>query len=173
MLSSTSRKGKKVVSRGNQVLSDDTVQLLKTQDLGYLRTMIQRTRKQIARLKEEILLSSISEPLDDLPTVNKSLFVPDKISQQEIVASSAFTHSPDYRSDASLQEGKLPVHTFSPHQQKKIKDRWEAKVAALQKREKELRVAESDLENQRAMMNNTVGGANSKGVQFKIRSRKK
>ena len=56
MLSSKSKDGKKIVDRGNPVLSQDAVKLLKTQDSGYLRTMIQKTRKALERLEQEFVL---------------------------------------------------------------------------------------------------------------------
>lgn len=56
MLSSRSKDGKKIVDRGNPVLSQAAVQLLKTQDSGYLRTMIQKTRRALERLEQEFVL---------------------------------------------------------------------------------------------------------------------
>lgn len=56
MSSKTRNGGQKVAERGNQVLSQDAVRLLKTQDAGYLRTMAQRTRRMRERLEQAILL---------------------------------------------------------------------------------------------------------------------
>ena len=56
MLSSRSKQGRKVAERGNPVLSHEAVKLLKTQDSGYLRTMIQRTRRAIEKLEQEFVL---------------------------------------------------------------------------------------------------------------------
>jgi len=56
MLSSKSKDGKKDVDRGNPVLSQDAVKLLKTQDSGYLRTMTQKTRRALERLEQEFVL---------------------------------------------------------------------------------------------------------------------
>lgn len=44
------------MDRGNPVLSPDAVKLLKTQDSGYLRTMIQKTRRALERLEQEFVL---------------------------------------------------------------------------------------------------------------------
>ncbi len=49
-------KGQKVADRGNPVLSHDAVKLLKTQDAGYLKTMVQTTRKARERLEQEYLI---------------------------------------------------------------------------------------------------------------------
>ncbi|KAL8871129.1 MAG: hypothetical protein Q9198_007480 [Flavoplaca austrocitrina] len=57
MLSSTTDKhGRKIQDRGNVSLSQDAVKLLKTQDAGYLRTVIQQTRKTREKLEQEYQL---------------------------------------------------------------------------------------------------------------------
>lgn len=54
MMSARMKDGKKIGDRGNKTLSSDTVKLLKTQDAGYLRTVLQKTRKERERLEMEI-----------------------------------------------------------------------------------------------------------------------
>ena len=56
MLSSKSKNGRKIADRGNAVLSHEAVKLLKTQDSGYLRTMLQQTRRAIEKLEQEFVL---------------------------------------------------------------------------------------------------------------------
>ncbi|KAL8945303.1 MAG: hypothetical protein Q9211_000179 [Gyalolechia sp. 1 TL-2023] len=57
MLSSkTDRYGRKLQDRGNPTLSQDVVKLLKTQDAGYLKTMIQQTRKTREKVEQQYLL---------------------------------------------------------------------------------------------------------------------
>ncbi|MCJ1463789.1 hypothetical protein MMC07_002398 [Pseudocyphellaria aurata] len=51
--SKTHDKGQKVADRGNAALSQDAVKLLKTQDAGYLKTMVQKTRKARERLEQD------------------------------------------------------------------------------------------------------------------------
>ncbi|KAL9007048.1 MAG: hypothetical protein Q9188_000252 [Gyalolechia gomerana] len=58
MLSSkTDRHGRRLQDRGNPTLSQDAVKLLKTQDAGYLRTMIQQTRKTREKVEQQYLLN--------------------------------------------------------------------------------------------------------------------
>ncbi|KAL8629444.1 hypothetical protein Q9189_004835 [Teloschistes chrysophthalmus] len=58
MLSSkTDRYGRKIQDRGNPTLSHDAVKLLKTQDAGYLKTLIQQTQRKRQRTEQEYLLS--------------------------------------------------------------------------------------------------------------------
>lgn len=57
MLSSQSRKGRKLADRQNPVLSQDVVKLLKTQDAGYVNVMLQKTKRARVRLEQEFVLS--------------------------------------------------------------------------------------------------------------------
>ncbi|KAG6243096.1 Small subunit (SSU) processome component [Claviceps purpurea] len=51
--------------RGNKALSVETVRLLKTQDIGYIRTMRQVLVKEIARLEQQVVLTRGLDRLDD------------------------------------------------------------------------------------------------------------
>ena len=54
--SKTHDRGQKLADRGNQVLSQDAVKLLKTQDAGYLKTMAQQTRRAREKLEKAFVL---------------------------------------------------------------------------------------------------------------------
>lgn len=54
--SKTHDRGQKLTDRGNAVLSQNAVKLLKTQDAGFLKTMIQKTRKARERLEQEFTI---------------------------------------------------------------------------------------------------------------------
>ena len=41
--------------RGNKVLSQEAVRLFKTQDLGYVRTMRNKTQKEVDSLKRRVV----------------------------------------------------------------------------------------------------------------------
>ncbi|KAL8705452.1 MAG: hypothetical protein Q9201_001433 [Fulgogasparrea decipioides] len=59
MLSSkTDRYGRKIQDRGNPSLSQDAIKLLKTQDAGYLKTMIQQTRRMREKMEQQYRLLS-------------------------------------------------------------------------------------------------------------------
>lgn len=51
--------------RGNKVLDMDTVRLLKTQDMGYVRTMKQVVAKEVARLEQQLVMTRGLDNLDD------------------------------------------------------------------------------------------------------------
>jgi len=62
MLSSTvDKQGKKIADRGNQALSTEVVKLLKTQDAGYIRTMLQIARKERESLEQKLVLEKEGE----------------------------------------------------------------------------------------------------------------
>lgn len=55
MSARTGSHGAKLGDRGNKAMSQDVVKLLKTQDVGYLRTMGQKVRKERERLEESVM----------------------------------------------------------------------------------------------------------------------
>ena len=61
MKSSVDDKGRKIADRGNVALSTDVVKLLKTQDAGYIRTMLQVTRKEREELEQRLILEEQGE----------------------------------------------------------------------------------------------------------------
>jgi U3 small nucleolar RNA-associated protein 11 len=61
MKSSVDDKGRKIADRGNVALSTDVVKLLKTQDAGYIRTMLQVARKEREELEQRLILEEQGE----------------------------------------------------------------------------------------------------------------
>ena len=62
MMSSTvDKQGRKVADRGNKALSMEVVKLLKTQDAGYIRTMLQMVRKEREELEQMLILEEQGE----------------------------------------------------------------------------------------------------------------
>lgn len=55
MINSQTRNGIHITSRGNAAMENDVVQLLKTQDSGYLRTQINKEKRAIEILKNRIM----------------------------------------------------------------------------------------------------------------------
>lgn len=199
MLSSTvDKQGIKVADRGNKALEMDVVRLLKTQDVGYLRTMLQVVRKQVRELEEKIVVEE-----DGVRTVGgkegdgqHTVFVGDKKEQRKYKPDEWFGTAPRkevniaHDSDDDADEGGAQPKKLSKKQQEKIELVEKEKGLLMQKREKSqekmarelktlkqkeraLAMAEERLDNQRAKMNSTVGGTNKAGVKFKLRERKK
>lgn len=195
MLSSSTKKGRKLADRGNPLLSHEAVQLLKTQDSGYLQTMIQKTRKAIERLEEEFTLKG-----EEIGTLDgekgegrKVVFVADEAEQRDWLDRS----NPEASRDGEPQDEEIDkkevgamrrLNSRKALQKEQAAQRedklWRKRIArdkevkatrltALKARAKELRDAENELELQRAKMSNTVGGVNKAGVKWKVRERRK
>jgi len=194
----------------------DVVKLLKTQDTGYLRTMIQRTRKERERLEEEMRLGEEGKEKELM--VGKAegegkgrhtVFVDEVVQQKGFRPEEWFGtdqdglerayNRPRRRSEvveSAEEEDDDAQHlenakksrsqrAVEAEEQAKKKERAlrrrrqqdqevrRIRLEALRERERELCVAEQELENQRAKMNNAAGGVNKDGIKFKIRERKR
>lgn len=202
MLSSKSKGGRKVQDRGNPVLSHDAVKLLKTQDSGYLQTMLQKTRLARERLEEEFVLKKnqageVAE-VDVLGTGEgkgqKIVYVEDEDAQKswndapkdiQIPPSEDHENEDDMamnepspapplsRKKLAKEDEARKKMALLRKKHRREQDARRTKLAALKVREKDLRDAEHELELQRAKMNNNVGGVTKAGVKWKVRERKR
>lgn len=159
-------------------MSHEAVQLLKTQDAGYLRTMAAKARKDIARLEQSMVLEDDGEVGGEtsilLPgmraAANKTVFVDDLEGQDAAVLGR--TVLPTDVSDDEVEEtdkAKSKLRRLRSRQQAWRQD----KLEALKKREQDLAAAEAALDMERARMANNVGGVNKNGIKFKRRERKR
>ena len=193
MLSTKTVKGIKIGDRGNTALSLDVVKLLKTQDAGYLRTILQQTRKERERLEASLLLDGGSEKGrvkllgQDGEAGRHTLFV-DSVSEQKAIAKASRRVNEESRTESNDEEDDVDAEVDITRAQDSLdgktsmEDAHRVRSAALErlrlleaikKRERELATAEQELDLQRAKMSNSVGGFNKKGVKFKIRERKR
>lgn len=203
MMSSTvDSKGRKVADRGNKALSMDVVKLLKTQDAGYIRTMLQMVRKEREELEQKIVVDEDEARAlkdgDYGKTAKRTVYVGDKDEQEEFNADSWFgeggelpgrSRATEKSEDADEEQLSRPRKLTKKQREAQIQaekekaslmkkreralERAAAHLEALKARERDLVAAEEELEQQRAKMNNTVGGVNKHGVKFKIRERKR
>ena len=194
MLSSHTSKGRRIADRGNPILSQDAVKLLKTQDSSYLKAMIQRTRKKIERLEEDFVLQPPSGnlkagiSLDVRDVSNKILFCEGAAAQHQtrsdlqqtespppapMSARSPLQHRPkstkQFARDRRLRKDKLAWQKAAD----KAKEMRRTQLKALKARKTDLFTAEEELEKQRAKISNSIGGMNRDGIKFKMRERKK
>ncbi|MCJ1311035.1 hypothetical protein MMC25_004705 [Agyrium rufum] len=175
MNSKTRDGGQKVASRENPVLSEDAVKLLKSQDISYIRTLAQKTRKMRISLEQK---STIGIDQDFRPTIEaheqpsglrqRSLR---KVFTDDIVQQSAYGKS-------SLQQGKRSSEDTFAGQKASARRTGVAKntgrlrqssakqILALRDREKELQLVERELDLQRARLNSTVGSVTKAGHRF-------
>jgi U3 small nucleolar RNA-associated protein 11 len=191
-MSSRSKGGVKVANRGNNSLSQDVAKLLKTQDAGYIRTMLQSVRKDRQRMEEQVLLGEeeVTTLKDESRKRKKGkevprhmVFVDAKEEQDEFAPEEWFGvksedldkawNRPRRRSDVkdaeSLQEE--PPEWTEEREQHKAK--LQRELEALKAKEQALQIASEELDTQRAKMNNQLGGVNKNGVRWKVRARKR
>jgi U3 small nucleolar RNA-associated protein 11 len=192
MMSSRAENGVKIGDRGNKVLDHDVVELLKQQDSGYLRTMLQQTRRERERLEQGIQVEgkSVVSVKGGVVEGRKIKFVGSKKEQEAFLAEAEDEwedEDDDEQTDNDEEDEPQPtarkVHNAKDEaqiqQQRLKKKRLHAQevrrnlLDALKEREDVLVQAEQELELQRAKMSNSIGGVNKNGVKFKIRERKR
>ncbi|KAF2196715.1 U3 small nucleolar RNA-associated protein 11 [Delitschia confertaspora ATCC 74209] len=212
MSSKVDSRGVKIADRGNKALSVDVVKLLKTQDVGYIRTMLQVVRKEKKQLEEEVVLDD--EELRALKDGEEgrsgkhTVFVRDKEELMEFRPDEFFGTSEDvldrvwnrprkqnevdtktsddeegeWERVKSKKMSKKQLETKLQREKEerallkkreRIMERRAAHLEALKSKERDLMIAEEELEKQRAKMQGTIGGINKHGVSFKIRERKR
>lgn len=184
--------------RGNKALDIDTVRLLKTQDLGYLRTMRNVVTKEVGELEQKVAIAAAFAGVDadeedeELGGFDSEEDVapPRKAKIQQKSKKIVFAES------VEEMEDKLPepeddededddmdseFEAFDDEKTPEEKrrqanaDRLRRKLRHAKKKLKALTDAETELEMQRSRMAKTatVGGVTKKGKTFKVRERKR
>ncbi|KAK4068791.1 uncharacterized protein Triagg1_7151 [Trichoderma aggressivum f. europaeum] len=172
----------------NKGMDQDTVRLLKTQDLGYVRTMKQVAVKELARLEQQAVLTKGLDQLDeqdDDEDDDDDFDLDDEIDGSSRRRSSAnaprkivFLDNEDER-DEALQAAQ--DETTKREDQDEAFERSEnlgqlkRKLEHSRKKVKALRTAETQLEVQRAKMAKTAtsGGTTRRGKKIMVRKRKR
>nr|POE59088.1 u3 small nucleolar rna-associated protein 11 [Quercus suber] len=187
MVNSSSEGGRKRARRdeGNggqgNGLSHDVVRLMKTQDAGYLRTVLQHARAERKVVEEEVTTQMEIRRQGSMG--KRMVFGEDGVvaTLPETVGKGHmdFDDEDDAFEDLESDEDGLELDDAPKDEtedDKKKRHRLEVdirKLRALKEREEQLSIALRELEDQRARMNGTVGGVNKHGVKFKVRQRKK
>ena len=180
-------------------LSHDAVQLLKTQDAGYLRTTAARTRKEIEKVKEvgmdkagkrgfvastnKVEFDEQGEPVKKRRRVSiqdeSEMDVDEPVNGNTAVVNDE-ENEPDlsatkFKSKKQIERetSRLAQLKADRKRRKRLEELRKAKLEVLKKRQKEILAAANQLELQRARMANVVGGVNKNGVTFKVRERKR
>lgn len=160
-----STNGTLVGDRGGRVLSQDAVRLFKTQDLGYVRTMRNKTSKEVEILEEKVVgLKGEGRHV---------VYVDDEREQLERIETGG-DDSEDDDEDEEVPEEDLATRRLRRLQRKEM-EKTEARLEAAQARLKALADAEEALDLQRMKMakSPSVGGVTKKGIKFKVRERKR
>ncbi|KAF5627456.1 u3 small nucleolar RNA-associated 11 [Fusarium sp. NRRL 52700] len=177
--------------RGNKAMDVETVRLLKTQDIGYIRTMRQVVAKEVARLEEQVVLTrgfdKLDEDEDDEDEGSDSEFdfatAPSRPKQPRKIV---FMDDEEQREETILDlEENDADKTFEGFDDDKKKEEDFERAKALRrlrrqlenarKKLKALTDAEGELEIQRAKMAKTAtsGGTTRKGKKIMVRTRKR
>ncbi|RDA85940.1 hypothetical protein CP532_0813 [Ophiocordyceps camponoti-leonardi (nom. inval.)] len=154
--------------RGNKVLSVETVRLLKTQDMGYIRTMRRVLAKEVSRLEHQIILSrNMSGHGDNEGTASgprKIVFADTEEERSQAIGAAKAQVQP-----GNGDESDHADDTAEPQQT------LEQQLQNARKKLEALTDAEEELDVQRAKMAKTAtsGGETKKGHKIKVRARKR
>lgn len=182
--------GKVEGDRGNKSLDVNAVRLLKTQDIGYVRTMKQVVSKEVTRLEEQIVLTRGLDRLDeededdededfsDFDDIPKSLkkSAPRKITfldteeEREAAVDNA-EEDEDNRDNGETTKDK----EAQEFEREKSLRRLKKQLDLSRKKLKALKDAEGALEEQQAKMAKTAtsGGISRRGKKLMVRARKR
>lgn len=183
----------------------DVVKLLKTQDAGYLQTVLQQTRRAREKIERQVVLMATG--VDARGVSKRKIFGDD--GEEVEVGGKLEEFSDDEDMDLDLDDladlgdldglddldgiggegsgsddgksedeesdtkGLSKEEIRQRRKKRRAQEVLENQLGALKDRERDLSAALSQLEHQRARMNNTVGGTNKEGVKFKVRERKR
>lgn len=184
--------------RGNVALDVDTVRLLKTQDLGYLRTMRNVVAKEVKQLEQTAVITGAfagidpNQPSDDdddfdseddeAPRRSKPQSKPKKIIFADTLDEvEAKLPEPEEDSDEDMSDNdgdfEQSAKEKDPQTLKREEnaERLQRKLRNARKKLKALTDAENELEMQRARMAKTatVGAIAKNGKKIKVRERKR
>ncbi|KAG8668419.1 hypothetical protein FPOAC2_07704 [Fusarium poae] len=176
--------GKVQGDRGNKVMDVETVRLLKTQDLGYVRTMRQVVAKEVAKLEEQVVLTRGFDKLDEdedqdqdsdsefdfatAPKAPRKIVFADDEEQREQTLQDHL----DLEDEEEKEEKKEGDEEF---ERAKALRRLRRQLENARKKLKVLTDAEGELEIQKAKMAKTAtsGGTTRKGKKIMVRTRKR
>lgn len=199
MVNASSEGGIKRSKRGEQNgggvgkgLSEEVVRLMKTQDLGYLRTLLQRTRLERERVGREVVIGETGVEVQGKGS-GRVVFGEDgevvrgkggevDADEDEGVFDMEMSVLEDLEGidedeeskmpDESEDEGVTPEERAAKRKKRHALNVKRRKLEALEEQEAKLSAALEGLENQRAKMSGTIGGVNKNGVKFKARRRR-
>jgi U3 small nucleolar RNA-associated protein 11 len=170
--------------RGNKSLSVETVRLLKTQDVGYIRTMRNVTAREVKELEERVILAGAQvEPSQDTGDNDDDddwddegdAISANSVNTKKIV----FLDTPEDRiktaNDGGAEEDDADDGDAETEQKAQHLEKLRRKLRDTKKKLKALEDAEYELGLQRARMAKTAtsGGAVKNGKIVKVRERKR
>ncbi|KAJ9152109.1 U3 small nucleolar RNA-associated protein 11 [Pleurostoma richardsiae] len=180
--------------RGNTALSVETVRLLKTQDMGYLRTMRNIALKEVTDLEQRAILAGAmtgeaevdydedDEDMDITPSSRpqapkKIVFLDDDQEAETVLPSRKDDQEldDDDDEDEEMEDGHGDAEEREARRKASNAARLRRKLQIAKKKLKALTDAEYELELQRARMAKTAtsSGIGKNGKKMKVRERKR
>ena len=166
--------------RGNKAMDMDTVRLLKTQDLGYIRTMRNVAAKELRALEERFVLAGGTEQEEDeedsdddmgpstsQPRKPKKIVFCDDTAERDQALERAEDEDVDMQNSDDEDEAAAKAARRKAENLEKLT----ARLRAAKKKLKALKDAEQELEVQKAKMAKTSasGGVTKNGRRIKVR----
>ncbi|KAI3340062.1 small-subunit processome [Ustulina deusta] len=183
--------------RGNKALDINVVRLLKTQDMGYIRSVRNVAMKEVRILEERVialggdidnLLNAAEEEEDDMdldfdfgdePSAKKKpasknkkiIFADGQDEREDKIRQDMEKDSPE---DGEHLEGGNPEKPRA-EQKQRLLEKLQRRLQNARKKQRVLAQAEQELEIQRARMAKTatMGGVTKSGKKIKVRERKR
>jgi U3 small nucleolar RNA-associated protein 11 len=162
--------------RGNEVLSLEKARLLKTQDVGYVRTVGNTVAKEVKKLEEQLAqIEAIQNGKGETEVVTgegrKTVFLDGEEEMELRIQEAEWETEAMEERDTSLSKEEKELRKLQRREREKVEHRLEFERERL----RVLRETEQMLEMQRAGMakTSTIGGVNKFGVKFKVKDRKR
>ncbi|KAI1259248.1 small-subunit processome [Xylariaceae sp. FL1019] len=182
--------GTVAADRGNKALDMDTVRLLKTQDMGYIRSVRNVTMKEIKTLEERVVAlgGSLDDalPLEEPDSDDELDFDFNEGPKSKKVKKIVFADEEDEREEMILrdEEGEVEAQVKNKgreneedlrEEKQKLLDRLQRRLQGARKKQRILARTERELETQRARMEKStaMGGVTKSGKKIKVRERKR
>lgn len=196
-------KGTVSGDRGNKAMDMETVRLLKTQDIAYIRTMRQVTAKKVAKLQEQVVLTRGLDRLDEedddegdddmddddddmfdlgpsKPKAPRKIVFVDDEDEREDVMEEAEEETDRRAAKAEAEAAKKKTEQAEGDEEEEAEQeknlrRLRRRLEGEKKRLQALTEAERELEIQKAKMAKTAtsGGETRRGQKIKVRTRKR
>jgi U3 small nucleolar RNA-associated protein 11 len=180
--------------RGNRALDVAAVRLLKTQDVGYVRTVRGAAAKEVRQLEERVVALGGSldaqagnedeedddwlDDDEDAPARRKPkkvVFTEGVAERKERIAEQEDEDMDDDDDDDDNGKAETNPEKQRAEQRARLIEKLQRRLTDARKKARVLAAAENELDMQRARMAKTatVGGVTKAGKKFKIRERKR
>ncbi|EMC98738.1 hypothetical protein BAUCODRAFT_379449 [Baudoinia panamericana UAMH 10762] len=194
MVNERTEKGVKVAERNGKDgqksgrLGEETVKLMKTQDEGYLRTVLGGVKRARERVEREVMLGKVGvgvgsvgghgnerkvfgeDGLEVVPELDVDVEVDGEADDFDDFMSE---DEKDEQQDANDTKDLTPEQMKAKRRKQHTFEVKKRQLERLKQREEQLTIALRGVEEQKARMNGTTGGVNKNGITFKQRQRKR